>query len=65
MSYLVQSLARSSAIRVWQPWGHSEGVPMAQLADTSSGGERQYGNGMRHDEQARGRIFFHSASRIA
>jgi len=29
---------------MWQPWGHSVGVPMNQFAETSSGGRRQQRN---------------------
>ena len=54
----------SSAITSGQPWGHSRGVPMCQFAETSSGGMRDYGIGMRQARQAAGRSLRNSASSI-
>jgi len=50
---------------MWHPWAQLVGVPIAQLAETSSGGDRQYGSGILQDVHDRGRSFFHSVSRIA
>ena len=41
MSYRLHMRASSSAITRWHPLAHSVGVPIAQLAETSSGGRLQ------------------------
>ena len=64
MSYRLHMRASSSAITRWQPLGHSGGVPSAQFAETSSGGRRQYGIGMRQLVHLFPRIFLNSWSRM-
>jgi hypothetical protein len=49
----------------WQPFVHSGGVPRAQFAETSSGGLRQYGMGMRHLAHFAPRMVLNSWSRMA
>ena len=49
----------------WQPCGHAAGWAICQLAETSSGGWRQYGTGARHEAHADGLRLLNSLSRIA
>jgi len=64
MSNRDHNFVMSSASTRWQPFGQLVGVPTAQFAETSSGGERQYGSGMRQRRHSGRRKARNSLSRI-